>query len=182
MFTDSDVTAFLGASMPGLTPGIVSAAVVAVRRYCRWHIAPEQSDLVRINVDGRTGRLPSLHVVDVVSVTAADTGAPLSVRWSAEGSISGDLPQGFRTVDVEFVHGFSPADVADVLGVVVSICRRLAAGALAATAGQVGPVVREQIGAYQYGLSDPFARTLGQIDLLETEKEMLAQYRISEIV
>jgi len=183
MFTAADVTTFLGAPMPGLTEPMVQAAVAAVRGYCRWHIAPSKSETLRCNVDGCTIRVPSLHVTDVASVASADSGSAVSGwRWSAEGSISGSFPQGFRTVDVELTHGHDVADIGDVLAVVVSVCRRLAAGGLAASAGAVGPVVSEQIGSYQYGLSDAFARTLGQVDLLDTERDMLALYRISEIV
>ena len=141
MFTLADVTAFLGVPMPGLTQPMVDAAVVSVRRYCRWHIAPPVTETVRANVDGCTVRLPSLHVTDVATVTAVDAGSAVSGwRWSAEGSISGAFPQGFRTVDVEFTHGYPVAEVADVLAVVVSICRRLAAGGLAASGGSTGPV------------------------------------------
>ena len=183
MFTLADVAAFLGVPMPGLTQLMVDAAVVSVRRYCRWHIAPSVAETVRANADGCTVRLPSLHVTDVVSVTAVDSGSVLSGwRWSAEGSVSGSFPQGFRTVAVEFTHGHDVADVADVLAVVVSICRRLAAGGLAAASGAAGPIVREQIGSYSYGMSDAFAQNLGSVDLTDPERDMLAAYRLSVIV
>lgn len=182
MFTLADVTAFLGVPMPGLTQLMVDAAVVSVRRYCRWHIAPSVTETVRANVDGCTVRLPSLHVTDVVSVSAVDAGSAVSGwRWSAEGSISGAFPQGFRTVDLEFTHGYDANEVADVLAVVVSICRRLAAGGLAAAAGSTGPIAEEHIGTYSYRLADT-GGTLGAVDLTDTERDMLAQYRLAVIV
>ncbi len=182
MFTLADVTAFLGVPMPGLTEPMVDAAVVSVRRYCRWHIAPSVTETVRANVDGCTVRLPSLHVTDVASVSAVDVGSAVSGwRWSAEGSISGSFPQGFRTLDVEFTHGYPVAEVADVLAVVVSICRRLAAGGLAASGGMAGPIAEEHIGTYSYRLADT-GGTLGSVDLTDTERDMLAQYRLAVIV
>ena len=182
MFTLADVAAFLGVPMPGLTQPMVDAAVVSVRRYCRWHIAPPVTETVRANVDGCTIRLPSLHVTDVATVTAVDAGSAVSGwRWSAEGSISGSFPQGFRTVDVEFTHGYPVAEVADVLAVVVSICRRVAAGGLAASGGSTGPIAEEHIGTYSYRLADT-GGTLGSVDLTDTERDMLAQYRLAVIV
>ena len=169
--------------MPGLTEPMVQAAVAAVRRYCRWHIAPSKSETLRCNVDGCTIRVPSLHVTDVASVASADSGSAVSGwRWSAEGSISGSFPQGFRTVDVELTHGHDVADIGDVLAVVVSVCRRLAAGGLAAAAGAAGPVAEEHIGTYSYRLADTGGGTLGAVDLTDTERDMLAQYRLAVIV
>ena len=183
MFTAADVTTFLGAPMPGLTEPMVQAAVAAVRRYCRWHIAPSKSETLRCNVDGCTIRVSSLHVTDVASVASADSGSAVSGwRWSAEGSISGSFPQGFRTVDVELTHGHDVADIGDVLAVVVSVCRRLAAGGLAAAAGAAGPVAEEHIGTYSYRLADTGGGTLGAVDLTDTERDMLAQYRLAVIV
>ena len=182
MFTLADVAAFLGVPMPGLTQLMVDAAVVSVRRYCRWHIAPSVTETVRANVDGCTLRLPSLHVPDVSTVAAVDAGSAVSGwRWSAEGSISGAFPQGFRTVDVEFTHGYATAEVADVLAVVVSICRRVAAGGLAAASGAAGPIAEEHIGTYSYRLADA-GGTLGAVDLTDPERDMLAAYRLSVIV
>ena len=133
---------------------------------------------------GRQSDLDSPHVPAEARRRRSDGagGGPRSGwRWSAEGSISGAFPQGFRTVDVEFTHGYATAEVADVLAVVVSICRRVAAGGSAASGGMAGPIAEEHIGTYSYRLADT-GGTLGSVDLTDTERDMLAQYRLAVIV
>lgn len=180
--TVANITDFLGSPMPGLTQGMVDASLAAVRRWCRWHVTPHRSETFTVDVDGRLARLPSLRVTDVVSVVDADSGMFSGVSWSEVGVLTlPAIPQGFRALTVEVEHGWPLGEVPDVLAVVASIARRFAAGGLAAAAGQLGPVVREQIGAYQYGMSDAFASALGTTQLLDGEREMLANYRISTI-
>jgi len=72
-------------------------------------------------------------------------------------------------------------EVADVLAGVVAICRRVAAGGLAASGGMAGPIAEEHIGTYSYRLADT-GGTLGSVDLTDTERDMLAQYRLAVIV
>jgi len=52
---------------------------------------------------------------------------------------------------------------------------------LAASGGSTGPIAEEHIGTYSYRLADT-GGTLGSVDLTDTERDMLAQYRLAVIV
>lgn len=112
---------------------VVTAAGESIRSECGWHIAPALEQTTRI----RTGRLdtvnlPSLHVVDVVSVLDRD-GAPVTGwDWWEHGVL--DRPGGFpETITVTFRHGYE-ACPKDLYGIIAERSGSQATGRIKAEA------------------------------------------------
>lgn len=89
----------------------VAFATGRIRSYCRWHIYPLITSTVTLDTDGSLLMLPSLHVTDITSVTRTADGVVISAgdySWSAAGMIAARYgwPQGFRSVQVVFTHGY----------------------------------------------------------------------------
>lgn len=107
----------------------VKAAAETVRRMAGWHIAPSTTEVVTVDHDGgSTLLLRSLYVTDVVAVRDVSGPTPRELtgwRWSQAGMISfaGGGPCGFRSVEVEFVHGYESCP-ADLLPVIASSIER----------------------------------------------------------
>lgn len=116
----------------------------AVQRYCGWHIAPAQDDV--LTLDSRGGRhlhLPSLKVVTVASVTVCgELTDPSEYSWSESGYIElhcGSFPHRPRSVVVDLHHGFAeiPADLMDVIMRVAARAKATPMGATRQAAGGV---------------------------------------------
>lgn len=135
-------------------PEALAAASQAIRNECGWHIAPPREETV--TMDGRGGRilfLPSLHVTDISSITAA--GAALveandDFEWSYNGIVERGLssstydyvtwPRKRRSVTVTFEHGHNLDEVPEVIGLCCTIAARtivalMARGAVGESAG-----------------------------------------------
>src|SRR5690606_21026274 len=101
------------------TEKAVESAGAQIRRLAGWHIAPEVTETLTVDSHGGDRLwLPTRHVVDVLAVRDVTGDAPRELtgwRWSAAGllEIRGRFPSGFRSVEVELVHGFDacPADL-----------------------------------------------------------------------
>ena len=101
----------------------VDAVVQQVRAACGWHIAPERTETLTLDAKGADYlMLPTLKVSEVSAVRVWDEGrhamrelsdAEWSARtgWSANGMLyrPGGWPDGFRTVEVDLVHGYQQA-------------------------------------------------------------------------
>jgi len=162
-------------STPSADPAVddLAAAEAAVRKYCGWHIAPVViQDLV---LDG-TGKaslfVKSLRLLDVTAATVDGTVLDVStLEWSEAGylRIPGAWPDKLRSVRLTIEHGFD--EVPDV----VSVIRSIAARASASPTG----VVREQAGAVSISMSQVAPGVSGGVVLMDHEKRMLDQYRIT---
>lgn len=103
-----------------------AAALAAVRRYCGWHVAPEQSETVVVDGPGSPLlMLPTLHIVDLTTVT--EDGVLIDtdyLTWSQDGRVrkrqiawwetTGQLHGYFWTsayqgVVVTMTHGYAEA-------------------------------------------------------------------------
>lgn len=91
---------------------VVLSASESVRRACGWHIAPVVTETLTLNSNGGPLLvLPSLKVVDITEVRDVSDDTPAIIegwRWSADGLVSrenGCWPTGFRTVEVDIIHG-----------------------------------------------------------------------------
>lgn len=168
LLDNADVAAWLGAPVPSFSQQVAEGAVTG---YCGWHVAPERTETIRVQAPGsRVLLLPSLHVVDVVSVLD-DKGAPVEHTWEATGVLR---LRGARTgrLDVTFTHGY--AECPDgVAGVVLSVLGRAVTNPRGLVQAQEtrGPVTRSE----SYGAS---ANEIGATGLLASERLVLDRYRL----
>lgn len=115
-----------GAPFP---PEQVKAAGAHIRALCGWHIAPVLTQTLILDSDGASELLvPSLYVRDVTAVRVVRPGASVATPatgwnqrtgWSRDGILylSGGFPRGFRSVEVDLVHGYDvcPPDLLRLL-------------------------------------------------------------------
>lgn len=160
---------------------LIAQATAAVRNYCGWHVTPVQTDTVTLHAEGaRSLLLPSLHVLDVSSVTV--DGAlvdPASYTWTPDGVLARryawdiydssldyrdwrqDFLAGRRwwglTTTVTFTHGFDQA--ADFAGVILAWVAVRQTAPKGITSQQVGPF------AVQYGNHE---ETLDAVSILNS--------------
>ena len=151
-------------------------AEATVRAYCGWHVAPEKDETLTLDGSGNGALLlPSLHVVDVVSITENGTLLdPTDYAWSQAGMVrrfpatwrvdaQGRWTGNLRAVVVEVVHGFTDWPL-DVLAVIDRLVVRATAG--------VG--VLSQVGAVAYATGQdgvPLSDSLSTAD-----RDALAPY------
>lgn len=124
------------AGLPGapFTEAQVDAAVQAVRNAAGWHIAPERTETVVLDIvcAERRLRLPTRKLVAVAEIRDADTDEVVvadTYRVShalAQVKRSSWWTSGFETVEVDMTHGYetTPADVLAVVANAVGLARR----------------------------------------------------------
>lgn len=107
----------------------VNAAVAAVRTAAGWHIAPQRTETVTLDVAryDRWLRLPTRKLLAVTQVRNADTGEvldPASYRVSldrAQIKRRTWWPDGYEAVEVDMSHGHTVCPP-DVLAVIAQAC------------------------------------------------------------
>lgn len=123
-----------------------------VRAYCGWHIAPERTDTVRLGVHDGVAVLPSLWVTEVVSVTGVSVYAEDALLAEDDYTLQGsvltlrryddwgwcDTARYYRTVDVEFTHGYTEPPP-DVTAVVQSLAQQAIRQPVGLRSKTVGP-------------------------------------------
>lgn len=171
--------------MPDLIPPIVGestainaafwlkAAHGAVRRFCSWHVAPIVEQTMAL--DGSGGRdilLPSLRVVELVSVMNDDVDVTADVDTSRAGMLRlqrGCWTSRFGRVSVSLRHGYDLEEVPEVAAIIAGVAKR---------GPQVGGVISSQS---VNGASVSYASAGGvpiSIPLTVTEKDALSTYRL----
>lgn len=103
-----------------LPPAKVEAAAAQVRALCGWHIAPVITETVHVDSEGGTLLvLPTLRLVELVSVTDVDGNELDDVSWSRHGYLrrTQRFPEGPRAVEVTMRHGYDTVP-ADLLGAI----------------------------------------------------------------
>lgn len=91
----------------------LAAAAGQVESLCGWHIAPQRTDTVTVDGSGsQIQELPTLHLVDLVSVTEDGTAVDLDgvgVQWSATGYLwrPSVWTRRLRGVVAEIEHGYA---------------------------------------------------------------------------
>lgn len=127
-------------------------AEALVRSYCGWHIAPERDETLTLDgPGGLTLVLPSLHVVDITSITQDGEELDPPYDWSASGYVfatgawSLDISWGCagwtrtpRGIVVELTHGYAEVP-AQVTAAVRSLAGRLTTGSVGLTSLTRGP-------------------------------------------
>lgn len=162
----------IAADDPRVGP-LLAGASAAVRRYCGWHVTPVIEESVTLDGDGsRLLTLPTLRLVDVVSITAdGETLEVESFDWSTSGMVElrhGHWPRRFRSIIVSMKHGFESApDVAQVVQQVVANAISSSMGATREQAGQV---------SISWSLTAP--NTSGGISLLQRDLDTLNLYKL----
>lgn len=102
LVSPTDLSGFRGAPF---TPNAVNGACESVRRDCEWHIAPTLEQSVRLRGGDTLLRLPTLYLVEVVSVTSSKGVAVNGFDWLPNGVL--ERESGFPAiVDVVFRHGY----------------------------------------------------------------------------
>lgn len=162
-------TTELGAYLAGSPQSAIDAATGAVRAYCGWHVTPEVTESVTLDVASGLVLLPSLHVTAVSSVVAdGDTLDPDRYEWSAAGILRASLRRGFRKVEVTMTHGY--VDAPEIAGVILAMAAR----------SVVSPdgVMRAQVGQISETYSQTANNQAGGIALLLSEMSILDRYKL----
>jgi hypothetical protein len=124
--------------LPGspFTQAEIDAAVAALRSAAGWHIAPERTDTIELDVECMecTLRLPTKKLVAVVEITDTELDtviASSTYRVSTEKNAVhkrgyGWWPHGYARLEVEFTHGYTtvPADLLPLFAEAMSTARR----------------------------------------------------------
>lgn len=159
---------------------MLRGASAAVRRYCRWHIAPVVDESMVLDHDGGALiTLPTLRLIDVLELSVSgreyDADALDRLKWSHNGEIALPSPgrgvypgAGFRAISATIRHGFdAPADVKQIVQQVVG-------NAISSPLG----ATREQAGQVSVSWATTAPGVSGGISLLERDFAVLDLYRL----
>lgn len=152
-----------------------AAALLAVRRYCGWHVAPVLTE--DMTLDGPGGRallIPSGQLLGVESLEEDGQVVDLeSLEVSKAGVIrrsGGPWTNRLGGIKLTVKHGYDEFD--DLRGVVEQIAKRAASTGSGALSESAGPF------SVRRGTTGGGGEVVG-IPLLATEKETLAPYKIT---
>lgn len=133
----------------------LNRALLAVRRYCGWHVTPVRTDS-NVVLDGPGGRvlsLPSLRVVEVTALsengTALDVADDIDV--SATGLVrkvsGGSWTSRYGGITVTMQHGYD--DAADWQSAVLELADRMSQMP-GTVVGNSGPMVGKKVDDVEY--------------------------------
>lgn len=158
------------ADLPGapFTDAEVDAAAAAVRTAAGWHIAPQRTETVSLDVTcwERWLRLPTRKLVSVTAIRKASDSAVIdaaryevSRRLATVKRKSSYWPEGYESTEVDMTHGYTttPDDVLSVVAQAAVMARR-------------DPMVR------QVSIDD-FSTTY-RSEFIATLQQMLADYSL----
>lgn len=132
MVTPQDLEHLPGAPF---TDDEVDAAVAAVRLAAGWHIAPELTETITLDVTAYDSwlRLPTLKLVSVDAVRDTDDDSVfdaakyrVSHRLAQVRKRTGYWPHGYERIEVDITHGFdaAPLELLSVIAEAASTARR----------------------------------------------------------
>ena len=162
-------------SMFGETPRTVTAlqaAEGALRDVCGWHVAPVLTETLTVDGNGRSKlKLPTQHIRAVTEVRVDGRDVTSNVRWSEIGMLEGlTFPRKFRSVEVDLVHGYEPAEIDGLLAIVTAASKRAETNPAIASQSVAGASVR-------YWGSDQGGPLSHLLTL--TEREAIAPYMLT---
>ena len=162
------------AADPRVLP-LLNGASAAIRKYCRWHIAPVLEESLTVDGSGADVlNLPTARLLSLVEVTNDARPVPVAeLDASPAGMISrrgGCWSSRFSGVTARVRHGYDLAAVPDVAQIVVQVVTN----ALSSPMG----VTREQAGAISVTWSMTAPNVAGGLSLLERDLAVLNEYRI----
>ncbi|MDI3330134.1 MAG: hypothetical protein QJR09_05275 [Micrococcus sp.] len=175
--TPEALAEYTGGKIPASDPRaktLLDGASAAVRRYCRWHVAPVlEETLTEDGPGGTVLHLPTGRLLSLVEVT--DGGRPVELS-TLDVSRAGMIERGagwsarFGGVTARVRHGWDLAAVPDVSQIVLQVV----ANALSSPMG----VTREQAGSISVSWAMTAPNTSGGLSLLERDLAVLNEYRI----
>lgn len=131
-------------ALPDLYPGVDPGVQETIRRICGWHVAPQVTETVTLDGSGDNLQLlPTLYLVDLVSITNEGTAVPEVNDWSRMGAVRmpgcGRWTGKYRGVVAEMVHGFEvcPSDIKTAAARLAVLDRMFKAGGGSVRVGQV---------------------------------------------
>ena len=165
---------------------LLAAASREVRKFCRWHVWPSRADELTLDGPGtRTLFLPSAHVTAVESVTESTVELidVTDFEWSADGMVRRlagyAWPTGFRSVVIEFTHGFpDDPDAPDGSSGAPADLRDLVCGVAARPFDSPRGRIREFSGTVGVTYPQTGPAISGGIALTRFERENLTPYRL----
>lgn len=131
----------------------LDAALVAARRYCRWHVSP-LLEAAEVLLDGPCGALldlPTRKLVDLTEVTEDGTARDVTtLDWSENGSVrkqSGACWScRYRSIAVTMDHGYTEAEAADWRQAILTMIDDMSSP----NAENAGPLVRKKVDDVEY--------------------------------
>lgn len=162
LISPDDMTYLPGAPF---TDEEVDAAVAALRGELGWHIAPEQTDTVLLDVASCDPvlRLPTRHLVSVDEIRNVRAETVIAASSYEVSTNLGRVrryawPTGYGAVEVDMTHGYEscPAELVPIIGTAI-VAGRAAAG---------GDVKQQTAGPFSVTYTDASMST-GQMDTLE---------------
>lgn len=144
----NDLAGFKGAPF---SPVTVSGAAGSVRDDCGWHIAPVVESTKKLRGGGTVLILPTLNLVEVVSIKSSRGTEVHGFDWLENGVIErlGGFP---RIVEVVFRHGYETCPPA-LLGVIAE----------RASSGSYGRVRQESLGSRSVSLESGYDSVGGAV-------------------
>jgi hypothetical protein len=126
----------------------LAAACKEIRNAVGWHISPIVLEEVTVSgAGGRTVLLPTLRLLDVISVTLRGATQPLvyeaNYDWDTNGLLisSGYWPNRFRAITVVMEHGWDPEDIPEIRHLALTMAAR------AIIASRAMNIVQEGVGS-----------------------------------
>ncbi|WP_344820239.1 hypothetical protein [Microbacterium soli] len=156
-------------------PGFwLKAANRAVRAECGWHVAPIiTEELVLDGPGGTTLLVPSKRVRGIISATSDGRDVTDKVRFSRRAGVL-TLESGWScevgSIELKIQHGYDLDEVPDVAALIVTLTKRAASG---------GPVVQQAVGPASVRLATGRDGAALGVPLLESEKDVLAPYKLN---
>lgn len=152
-----------------------AAALLTVRRYCGWHVAPVITETITLDGSGSSALLlPSNQALAIESLTEDGEEVDVSTLSLSVSGVVRKERDAFWTrklggIVVELRHGYD--EYADLEGVVSQVAARSAATGAGAVSESAGP--------FNIRRATVSGGAVAGAPLLETEKEALAPYRLT---
>ena len=152
-----------------------TAATNAIRKECGWHVAPVITETLVL--DGRGGDallLPSLRVLNLIQVLNDGVDVTDQVRFSQKAGVvtlACGWFDGVGSIEITLEHGYPADEVPEIVGLINSVAQRGMSPA--------GTVVSQSVGAASVRYGTGRDGGLLSVPLLESEKELLAPYKLS---
>lgn len=172
--TSDQLAALIGVAAPPASDATLMAVSTEIRRYCGWHIAPVlTTDLVLDGCGGVDQPLPSLRVLDVLSLTEAGVSVPTdTLEWSAAGFLRkpGQWTTRLRGIALTISHGWDLDEVSDL----TLLTTVLAARVLVSPQG----IGQASTGAVSVSLSADPSTGVGNPALSESQRSIVDAYAL----
>ena len=150
------------------------AANQAIRTECGWHVAPIiTEDLVLDGTGGTSLLVPSLRIREITSATSDGRDVTAEVKFSRRAGVL-NLASGWScdvgAIELTISHGFAADEVPDVAALIVTLTKR---------AAQSTVIVQQSIGPASAKIATGRDGAALGVPLMETEKALLAPYKLN---